>query len=749
MPISNGTQAQTDAVVAYADAPKIRSKLKFRDIVESPNVAGKLSKDERNAIGTWVLNNYAKDLYSRMEWDQRNSEAMKLALQMVEVKNFPWTNCANVKFPLVTIAALQFLARISILTKGRKPVKMETVGADFDGTKGRRAGRISDHMSYQIVDEDMNWMNEDEKAKFSASLVGSAIKKSFFDPVFGRNVTEHVPAQDFVWDYHAKHIDTCNRFTHYYTMSANKVAERIRRGLFLDIDMDRPAATPSTTNLLQKTADDIEGTRDAAEPEDFEWLEQHNWMDLDGDGYAEPYVMIVRKDTGEVARIVACFLDEGDVYRKNDYQVRKIEGKALALQDMTEKSKLEKEAHRLSEDPDNVIVRIQRTKYFTQYVFIPSPDGGNLGLGLGALLGPVNETVNTLMNQLIDAGTMSNNAGGFLGRGVKMKGGKMSFDPFEWKPVDSTGDDLRKNIFPLPVREPSNVLFQLLGILIEFGQKVGSATDIMTGTSPGQNTPAETSRNTIEQGMMLFSGIYARMYRSFREELNVLYGLNKLFLHTSPKFFELTEGPDAILAPDDYDGGVMRIFPSADPSAVSSEQRKQKIDKLAQAAMSPLGAKWDKDVVSKMWLEANEYSDVDLIMPDPKGPKAIQPPQDPKAAIKQAELAQKQKQHEDEMQLAIAELQDKKELTGAKVIQLQAQAAKLAAEAQGVESGHMIAAIEMQIGAAKLEHEKSTAALQGMLKMHELVLKKREMDHNEKMDKIEAAKPEPKHAAAK
>src|SRR5258706_9432508 len=151
---------------------------------------------------------------------------------------------------------------------------------------------------------------------------------------------------------------------------------------------------------------------------------------------------------------------------------------------------------RLAAAPNNHIIRIDPVHYFTKYTFIPSPDGGFYGLGFGALLGPLNQSVDTLVNQLVDAGTMSNSGGGFLARGVKIKGGKSSFDPFEWKPVDSTGDDLRKNIFPLPIREPSNVLFQLLGMLVGYAEKISGATDIMTGVSPGQNTPAETSRNT-------------------------------------------------------------------------------------------------------------------------------------------------------------------------------------------------------------------------------------------------------------
>jgi chaperonin GroES len=709
-------QAAEEAV-SYSLAPELHRKLPLEDIVKSPNIADKFDVQFRNALGKWVVDNYNKDMQSRIEWEQRNEMGMKLALQMVEVKSFPWTNCSNVKFPLITIAALQFLARISILTKGRNLVKMEGIGADVDGKKAQRAKRISTHMSMQLVDEDLCWVDEDEKAKFAASLVGSAFKKRFFDPIKGTNVSEYVPAQNFVVDYYCKSIEDANRATHLIPMNANKIQERVRQGLFLKMESDAPPASPSGPNLLKMAADNIQGLKQSGTPEEYEILEQHNWYDFDGDGYAEPYVMSVRRDTGQLLRVVARFLDVGDVHRINDLQVRQAEDLAAQTEDMKEKSKLEREADRLQKAKDNHIVRIDPVQYFNKIPFIPSPDGGFYGLGFGALLGPINETTNTLINQLIDSGTMSTTAGGFLGRGVKLKGGKTSFDPFEWKPVDSTGDDLRKNIFPLPVREPSNVLFQLLGILIEYGQKIGSATDIMTGVSPGQNTPAETSRNTVEQGMMLFSGIYARQYRAFREELIGLFQLNRLFLHTSPKWFDLTKGEDAIIAEDDYTKGNMRIFPAADPSAVSGQQRKDKATMLQQWANATPGT--NKFLVNRMWLEAHEYDNIEQIFPDPTGPNAIAPPANPKVQIEQAKIQQAQQQHQDEMQVAIVEMQQEAALNEAKIAELQAKATKHLAEAAGVDTGHQIAMIEAQIGAAKLRQEGITKSLEVLRKAHE------------------------------
>lgn len=727
------TIADQGTAMTLPPQPTVKRKFKIKEIVEAPNLALRLNDDERNAFGQWVIGGYVLDLSSRVQWVQRNAEAIKLALQFKEDKTFPWTGASNVKFPLVTIAALQFLARISILTKGRRIARYEHLGADPDGKKMQRAARISTHTSLQLVDEDIAWLDNDEQAKFAASLVGCAFKKSYFDPVQGTNISEYVPAQNFVFDYYCKHIDTTIRATHAIPMNANKVREKVARGLFIEEENPQLPGPESVTNLLKVASDEISGLWNQGGGEEVRVLEQHCWFDFDGDGYAEPYIISVREDTGHVYRIVARFFDDGSVHRTNDLAVRQADQQALNSKELQEKSKWERKAQELQDAGDNKIVRIDPVKYFTKYTFIPSPDGGAYGLGLGALLGPVNESVNTLINQLIDAGTMSNTAGGFLGRGVKLKGGTTSFSPFEWKPVDSTGDDLRKNIMPLPVQEPSAVLFQLLGVLITYGEKIGSATDIMTGVSPGQNTPAETSRNTVEQGMMLFSGIYARMYRAFREELQKLYELNRLYLHTTPKFWELTEGEDAIIAPDDYTAGRFRVFPAADSSTISGQQRKDKADKLVQAALTPIGGMWDKVYVSRQWLEANEY-DVDAVFPDPNGPRAVKPPMDPKIGLKQAEMQQKQQQHQDDVQLAVAQLKATIALNEGKIAKMQAEAELALAKADGVDKEQAIQVLNAQIGAAHADNEALKSAADLLLKSHQVKNELEQGHHDRIMD---------------
>lgn len=702
--------------VSMPAKPKINKKFKLNDLLNSANIAKDLDKDLQAAIGRWVVGGYVKDLSSRSEWATRHANAMKIALQVKEVKNFPWTNASNVKFPLVTIGALQFLARISILTKGEHLACFHIMGKDPDGLKTQRASRISEHINYQLTDETPGWADLDEQTKFAASILGSSFKKTYYDPISGKNISDFVPAQNFVVDYACKDFETCRRYTHCIPMDQNKIQERVTREIFIAEPESAPTSSVDPAiNVLKQAAMQSQGLAPQADSEERLLLEQYTWLDLDGDGYEEPYIITVRADTGHLYRIVARYFDDGSIHRKFDARERQFEQLARQITDPKEQSKLERRAVEVHNSADNAVIRIDPISFFTKYTFVPSPDGGFYGLGLGALLGPVNEAVDSLINQLIDAGTMSNTGGGWIARGAKMQAGKTSFDPFEWKRIDSTGDDLRKSIFPLPVREPSMVLFNLLGILITYGEKISSATDIMTGMNPGQNTPATTAQTTVEQGMMLFSGIYTRMYRSFREEISVFFRLNKIYFHTSPNFWDLTQGPDAILQADDYRGGGLKARPSADPSAISGQQRRDKANRLVQAGLSPLGAKWDKDVIARKWLEAEEWN-VEEIFPDPKGPRAIQPPLDPKMQIEQAKLQQQGQEHHDNMMLKVAEMQQTVALNRGKIVEMKAKAMKLMAEAGGEQTKEQIALLNAQIGATKLHNDTILRGADMMLK---------------------------------
>ena len=652
--------------------------MKIEELLRSPNIAEMMDDEELSSLGQVMMNDITLDLNSRIEWEERNERANKLALQVVEKKTFPWPGASNVKFPLITIAAMQYHSRAyPALISNNEVVKCKVYGKDDDGEMHKRADRISRHMTYQVMEEDEGWEENTDKTLLVQAISGTAIKKSYFDPVKGHNVSELVLPNDFVVNYYTKSIPESPRVSHRILLSSNDLHERQVRGLFLKINDEPPPTTPAQS-MLTNAREDAQGVRmPTGDPDTpFEFFETHFWHDFDEDGYKEPYIAYIRRDTSKIYRIVARYFEDSIEYHNGE------------------------------------IIRIKPEQYFTKYGFVPSPDGGFYDLGYGVLLGPTNDSVNTIVNQLIDAGTMSVTGGGFLGRGVKIKGGDYSFKPHEWKRVDSTGDDLRANIFPLPIRDPNGVSFQLLQLLINYGERIAGATDIMTGVSPGQNTPAETSRNTMEQGMKVFNGIYKRTWRAMKEEFQKLYRLNQLYLPSEPVEFEYNNELSFVL-PDDYSMDMKLVKPAADPNVVSDSQRQMQAQAVLQLATSTGG--FNMYEVQKRYLDALKVSAIDQILPDPKGPNAIKPGPSEKMQIEKMKNDERQMNHQLRFKLGIAKLMQEAELQQAKITELQAKAVLELEQADGVKSGHAIAMLEAQIGAKR-------AHVDGILKSIEMMI---------------------------
>ena len=652
--------------------------MKIEELLRSPNIAEMMDDEELSSLGQVMMNDINLDLNSRIEWEERNERANKLALQVVEKKTFPWPGASNVKFPLITIAAMQYHSRAyPALISNNEVVKCKVYGKDDDGEMHKRADRISRHMTYQVMEEDEGWEENTDKTLLVQAISGTAIKKSYFDPVKGHNVSELVLPNDFVVNYYTKSIPESPRVSHRILLSSNDLHERQVRGLFLKINDEPPPTTPAQS-MLTNAREDAQGVRmPTGDPDTpFEFFETHFWHDFDEDGYKEPYIAYIRRDTSKIYRIVARYFEDSIEYHNGE------------------------------------IIRIKPEQYFTKYGFVPSPDGGFYDLGYGVLLGPTNDSVNTIVNQLIDAGTMSVTGGGFLGRGVKIKGGDYSFKPHEWKRVDSTGDDLRANIFPLPIRDPNGVSFQLLQLLINYGERIAGATDIMTGVSPGQNTPAETSRNTMEQGMKVFNGIYKRTWRAMKEEFQKLYRLNQLYLPSEPVEFEYNNELSFVL-PDDYSMDMKLVKPAADPNVVSDSQRQMQAQAVLQLATSTGG--FNMYEVQKRYLDALKVSAIDQILPDPKGPNAIKPGPSEKMQIEAMKNKERETNHQLKFKLGIAKLMQEAELQQAKITELQAKAVLELEQADGVKSGHAIAMLEAQIGAKR-------AHVDGILKSIEMMI---------------------------
>ena len=651
--------------------------LKLEKILQSENLAEEFDNTDLNRIAAVVKSGYETDVNSRKEWEERMESAMKLALQVMEEKTFPWPKCANVKFPLITIAALQFSSRAyPALISDNRVVKTRVIGADPDGSKLARAEAISQHMSYQILEEDEAWEEEMDRLLIAIPIMGCAFKKSYFDSYKGHNVSECVHAWDLVVDYFARSIDTAARITHVIYRTPNEIKERMRGGSFLEFDI-KQADLQQTP--VEQTRNEIRGRTPSNDSNaSHRLLEQHVWLDLDGDDYDEPYVVTYHDPTGKICRIIRRFENEDVVFRGTR------------------------------------VVRIKPHRYFTKYGFIPSPDGGFYDLGFGALLGPINETVNTNINQLIDAGTMATTGGGFLGRGIRIKGGKLSFAPNEWKKVEQTGDDLRKHIIPLPVREPSGVLFNLLGLLIQYGERISSVTDMMAGENPGQNQPATTSMAVLDQGMKIFSGIFKRIYRSMKEEFRKLYILNQRFLEPQQYFEIMDTGETGEIALDDYRSGDPNdIKPAADPNMIADSQRLLQAEALSARSMSVPG--YNQSAVEKRYLEAMKIQDINEVYPtDEQGQPVIPAPPNPEIQTTMAELEFEREKFQFEQMEKISRLEMDGLKLDAEIMKIESTAILNMAKAEGEEAGRQFDQYKADLENMKSSRENLTKQIEAM-----------------------------------
>lgn len=634
-------------------------------VLKKANLTSYFTEDDLKKIGAHVFEGYTQDKQSRNVWERRTEAAMNLAMQIVEAKNFPWDNCANVAFPLVTIAALQFHSRAyPAILPGNQIVRYKIEGEDKDGSQALRAARIGSHMSWQFMEEDTAWEEQHDRMLLSVPIVGCAFKKSYNNGE--KNTSELVLARDLVLDYYAKSVETCTRKTQLITQYRNEIYTNVRSDVYRNI-LEEAWYTANATVLSstqQHKKDHRTGVEEPTTTEDtpFTFLEQHCWLDLDGDGYREPYIVTIEHASQAVVRITSRADRESDI-------VKDVHGK---------------------------IVSIRATEYYTKYSFIPSPDGSIYDLGFGVLLGSLNETTNTLLNQLLDAGTMATTAGGFLGRGAKLRGGSYSFAPREWKRVDSTGDDLRKSIVPLEVREPSLVLFQLLSLLINYTGRIAGTTDTVMGENPGQNTPAQTTQTMVEQGTKVYNAIYKRIWRSMKEEFRKHYVLNAIYMPVHKLYGP--KGSKAIR--DDYLADPSLVSPVADPSLTTESMQLQQALMLKQAAAATPG--YNTDVVERKFLRAIRVEDIDTVF---VGTASTPPRVDPKVQIEQMKIEMEKTRLQFEQMKFVLEMQEQISLDRAKILELSSKAALNLEKADGVKEGQQIAAFSAAIGAMKTKED--------------------------------------------
>jgi len=554
------------------------------------NLASDMSDEELGSLGAKVITEMEYDEESRSAWLERNQDAMALAMQVAEKKTHPWINASNVIFPLITTAAVQFASRAyPAIVVGRNVTKGVVVGRDDgiprmgeDGTpevememdpqtgqpvvnpqtgqpmpkatpdgqpvfvweeepgsKRERAERIGEHMSWQLLDEMSSWEEDTDKLCHILPIVGCCFRKTYFDPELGQNVSDLLLAENLVVNYWAKSLERAPRASERIKKYPSEILEMERMDLWITKEGGYGAATDHSEKDI--TAEqDAKTSQDPDAPHEF--IEQHRREDLDGDGYPEPVIVTVHRDTQRVVRIVAGYEAEG-----------------------------------IKTNPaGDKIVAIQPIQYYTKFGFIPNPQGAFYDVGFGELMKPINEAVNTAINQLIDAGTLANTKSGFIGRGLSMHSGEVKWKQGSFKVVNAPGARIRDAIVQMDFGEPSQVLFSLLGLLVDSAKEIGSIKDVLTGETSAAGMSPTTLMGLIDQGLQVFTGIYKRMHRSLKRELEKLYRLNRIYLEDG-EGYQLGEEWREI-SREDYRKSP-GVVPISDPSQVS------KMQKLARAEL--------------------------------------------------------------------------------------------------------------------------------------------------------------------
>lgn len=530
----------------------------LNEFYKSINIAERMDKSKLRKIGEDLQHRYAEAEGERSDWLRDNERAIKLAGQQSAGARWAGEASFDVMYPIISTAAIHFAARsYPNIIKGADVVKCSKpgIGADVDD----RAYRMAKFLNFQLINQIPGWPEQMDQLLYILPVVGAHFKKTYYGPM--GVVSENVPAADLVIPYQSKSLEQAQIITQILVFSQNDVIERQRTGLWLD--------------KLKPV--DLGFTDDDKDEQVF--LEHHCWIDLDEDGYKEPYVVVAHKDTGEVLRVTARFNLDG-VKTNNSGEVYKIE-------------------------PVN---------HYTRYLFMPAFDGGVYGMGFGRMLGPINQTVNAVINQLLDSGALYTRQAGFVGQDLRLGTNQsMFFKIGEWKRVRFRGDDLKKNLVPLPTHEPSQVLFQLLGMMVDAAKEMASVSELLSGEQRQANVPASTTHALIEQGLKVFSSIYKRIWRSLKSEVGKVRALN--YIHLDPEEYanilNVEADPQEDFFIDDYD-----VIPVTDETEITEIQRIAK----AESLLSLKGQGYNDLEIDRRYLEALGIEHIESILPEEKEP---------------------------------------------------------------------------------------------------------------------------------
>ena len=492
------------------------------------NLADYVDEKVMQTLGEDLVEDFSKDIGDRRDWAETYVNGLKLLGLKYEERTEPWQGACGVFHPMLTESVVRFQSEAIMETfPAQGPVKTRIVGKDTP-QKDDAANRVRDDMNYQLTEVMTEYRPEHEKLLWNLPIAGSAFKKVYYDPSFGRQMAVFIPAEDIVVPYGAKNLETAERVTHVMRKTKNEILKLQEAGFYSDVDLGEPS---HELDDIEKQKAEEQGMQ-ALQDDRFRLLEMHVDLDLKGyehknkdgepTGIALPYVVTIEKSTRKVLAI-----------RRNWY-----EGDELHT----------------------------KRQHFVHYQYIPG--FGFYGYGLIHLIGGYAKSATMLIRQLVDAGTLSNLPGGLKSRGLRIKGDDTPIAPGEFRDVDVPSGSIRDNILPLPYKEPSQVLYTLFDRIVAEGRQFASAGDMKVSDMSSQ-APVGTTLAILERTLKVVGAVQARLHYAMKQEFKLL---KTIIADYTPEDYDY-EPEDAERAAKRGDYDMVEVIPVSDPNAATMAQK--------------------------------------------------------------------------------------------------------------------------------------------------------------------------------
>jgi hypothetical protein len=544
------------------------------------NLAEYMDEKDLQDISSDLIGDYKEDSSSREEWYDAYAKGLKLLGFKYEDRSQPFQGASGVTHPLLSETVTQFQAQAyKELLPANGPVRVQMIGKS-DPQKEQQAQRVQEFMNYQVMHVMEDFDPDLDQMLFYLPLSGSSFKKVYYDSTMGRAVSKFIPSEELIVPYTATDLGTAERITHVLKRTENDIRKLQVTGFYRDVDLEEYEDTD--TNNIQAEVNRLDGVRETGsyKNDSYTLLEMHVDLDVPGfedpDGIKLPYIVTIDEGSGNVL----------SVYRNYDEQ------------DSLKKKK----------------------QYFVHYKFLPGL--GFYGYGLIHMLGGLSRTATAALRQLLDAGTLANLPAGFKARGLRIADDDSPIQPGEFRDVDAPSGDLRAGLMPLPYKGADQTLFQLLGFVVQAGQRFASIADQKIGDSVAANAPVGTTMALIERGSRVMSAIHKRLHYAQKTEFNLLAKVFKEFL---PQRYPYDVGSNAVpsVKSTDFDDRV-DIMPVSDPNIFSMSQRVTLAQTQLQMAQSDPQSHNIYEAYKRMY-QSLGVKDIDAILPPPDTPK----PKDP------------------------------------------------------------------------------------------------------------------------